>query len=313
MTCSEAKSFLAAVAVPFEQWASYYRERRIAVGLLPVLGSVAKCKKGRRALELLGDELRRVREHGPIPLESLLLELRRGKVLPREDEILRAVLELHREQRHEHFTLAALCAHLAASRQNFFADYQSEKGRETHVGTILTHCKVPSLALRVDGRKARVRRFSDAFRAAERRGLGIQDCPDVATFGNEPRSGPVATFETQEPRSPLDSPDLPDLREALCTTREEDSVRRTLSEEETARLEGLPTNQAPSHQTLVEALDPEAREDYEERASIIQYEGEKAREGAEREALSIVLGRLAPSLGGVAPAPDVFNLAGGAS
>ena len=207
-----------------------------------------------------------------------------------EVEILESAVAFSQVEGGDDFATEALRQFMMAAdpgRWRLFDD----KGEVTvqRVGQVLTRLGVKQRAVFVGGHTLRLRRFSDVHRAAEQHGVQV-DSLRPCDPEKEPESQDLATptppgaLRIKDPCDPCDPCDPEDL---LGVTREGRNHSSRTPEEERAGREARPSEELGG---LIDAFDPDTREDFEERAAILEFCGEMPRAVAEAQACALVAG-----------------------
>ncbi len=281
---------------PFGEWAAEYVRNRPFHGLGPHLEKLTDLPGGRNAMTVLAKELRQrtdaVGERHPFL--SWLQERSQGPIKSVETEILEAALSFAEAHPSDSFSTKELQQHMIGEAPERWGNYK--EGRPISIaklGTTLKRLGIPSESVWHNNASLKRRSIAAVLRVAHERGLDPQSSPctysslrpcDLANTAN-PQD--LATLNGSEPRSRQGSCDPCDHSESLGTTRGQEISRET--DRPPLQLE------APdplSARQLGDQLSPDLREEFEERAAIMQHSGEFEQQEAEKRAMATVLGNL---------------------
>ena len=285
----EARAFFSLMAQPFREWAEAYGRMQPLHGLLEDLDEVVPRPGGRKALRGLAKEIRTVRtargaQTGPF-VEWVGLQLRENSPSI-EVEILEAALAFEQVEGGDNFGTEPLRQFMLASDPGRWCCFNARAEiTRNHVGQVLNRVGVESRDVWVDGHSLRKRRFSDVHRAAEQRGIPVESSRPRDPEKEQESRG-LATLTPSKPTRTKDSRDPRDSGSLIGVPREAESFGRDLSEER-AGLGGRPSE---GLERLIEAFDPDIRDDFEERAAILEFCGEMPRAEAEARAYALVAG-----------------------
>ena len=324
ITPDEGRIFLRLSEEPFDTWASEYLRNRPVMGLVETLkGSLATNKTLRRTATAFARELRIV-ETRQVPFSEWLLQESQYEASGIEDEVIAVALALESEIDGGEFSTRDLLDFMRDRSLNLRMTIQSLGSLLTRVGVPSKNVWLPSTKKIV-----KLRRFSDVRKAAAKRGIvsnpgvvtdvvtkaadpgvdagvpladlpensapteevgGPYQIPRKATDPSDPVSARaslgLATLGARQTPVSLDSSDSSDPEALIGVPREKECPSRNASEER----EGREARLSKEVESLINGLDADTREDFEERAAILEFCGEMPQVEAEVQAYALVTG-----------------------